>query len=183
MMIYRDMTFIAMYTEDSGSRFTLTFLDIDGKTLRTLESVPEGTVVALNLPAAPYVTNHRFVRWDGYSDGMVVSGDHTLRAIYDSIGFTVTFDSGDGSDVGPQTTGADGKITRPEATTRWGYRFAGWFDDGNREWNFDTDTVNRDVTLTARWELNWLPWFIGGLLAGALLMIIYRIIRGRRNRS
>ena len=31
------------------------------------------------------------------------------------------------------------------------FSFVGWFD-GNRKWDFDTDTVNQDVTLVANWS-------------------------------
>ena len=66
--------------------------------------------------------------------------------------FIVTFDN-----EGTRTTAIiddGGKLTAPAAPTKEGYRFDGWYYDNNggeAKWDFDTDTVTRAMTLTAKW--------------------------------
>lgn len=69
-----------------------------------------------------------------------------------NLKFIVTFDN-----EGTRTTAIidNGvKLTAPAAPTKEGYRFGGWYYDNNggkAKWNFDTDTVTRAMTLTAKW--------------------------------
>ncbi|WP_461255370.1 InlB B-repeat-containing protein [Treponema sp. R80B11-R83G3] len=74
--------------------------------------------------------------------------------------YTVTFDSNGGSYVAPKTGVASGaKITAPTNPTRLSndgtksYTFDGWFRDGGSgtQWNFASDTVTGNITLTAKW--------------------------------
>lgn len=69
--------------------------------------------------------------------------------------FTVTFDSRGGTDVAAQTQVARGTLlAEPEAPTREGYTFFGWYADATRTrlWNFDADAVEQDLTLYAGWD-------------------------------
>ena len=66
--------------------------------------------------------------------------------------FTVTFDAGNGTTPTAQTVWRNRKPAKPADPTKDGYTFAGW-RNGNTEWNFDTDTVTEDVTLTAHWNV------------------------------
>lgn len=69
-----------------------------------------------------------------------------------NLKFIVTFDN-----EGTRTTAIidNGvKLTAPAAPTKEGYRFGGWYYDNNggkAKWDFDTDTVTRAMTLTAKW--------------------------------
>ena len=67
---------------------------------------------------------------------------------------TVSFDSRGGSEVKSQSVPSGNKAVCPEAPTNDGYIFLGWFkDEGtNEKWNFNSDTVNRDMTLYAGWQ-------------------------------
>lgn len=69
-------------------------------------------------------------------------------------GFTVNFDSKGGTDVASQTHMSGELLDEPEAPTREGYRFVGWFRDTacTEAWQFDSDTVEDDMTLYAAWE-------------------------------
>ncbi len=65
--------------------------------------------------------------------------------------FTVNFAGyGQGSYPSITITDEGAKLYEPEAPTREGYIFDGWFI-GDKEWNFDTDIVMSDITLTAKW--------------------------------
>lgn len=68
-------------------------------------------------------------------------------------GFTVTFNSNGGSSVGPFIS-YDGNVTEPTEPTKDGYTFAGWFEDEalTDEFLFDSETVNGDTTLYAKWD-------------------------------
>lgn len=66
--------------------------------------------------------------------------------------FTVTFDADNGTDPAAQTVWRNRKPAKPADPTKDGYTFAGWWN-GDTEWNFDTDTVTGDVTLTAHWDV------------------------------
>jgi len=69
-----------------------------------------------------------------------------------ALKFVVTFDN-----EGTRTTAIiddGGKLTAPAAPTKEGYRFDGWYyanNGGEAKWDFDTDTVTRAMTLTAKW--------------------------------
>ena len=73
--------------------------------------------------------------------------------------FTVTFDSNGGSEVPSQTVKEGGKVSKPIDPTRedegiFRYNFAGWAiapTNNNYLWNFETDIVEKDMTLYARW--------------------------------
>ena len=72
-------------------------------------------------------------------------------------GFTVRFDSRGGTDVAAQEGLMYGDhVAEPEAPTREGYTFAGWYFDENYEkpFNFGSVVVDGDATLYAKWEKN-----------------------------
>ena len=66
--------------------------------------------------------------------------------------WTVVFDSDGGSAVDSQQVKNGERLVRPEDPTKEDYRFIGWFED-DYEWDFDTDTVEGNILLIARWEL------------------------------
>lgn len=70
-------------------------------------------------------------------------------------GYTVTFDSKGGSDVPPQTDLMySDLLAEPEAPTREGYVFQGWYTDegGRYRWDFEQSQVGQSMTLYALWE-------------------------------
>jgi uncharacterized repeat protein (TIGR02543 family) len=89
-----------------------------------------------------------------------VYGDRTLYAKWDSAGpgivyYTVRFESNGGSAISSQTVIAGGKANKPEFDPfRSGFTFGGWYKDTalTIPWNFDSDTVNGDIELYAKWN-------------------------------
>jgi len=70
-------------------------------------------------------------------------------------GYTVTFDSRGGTDVPSQTDVMFGEyVTEPEAPTREGYAFTGWYADENCTylWDMHKDPVEQSMTLYAGWK-------------------------------
>ena len=56
-----------------------------------------------------------------------IGSDH--KTFVNNGTFTVTFDSNGGSEVPSQKVEAGGTVTMPDAPTKDGYVFAGWFTD------------------------------------------------------
>ena len=86
-------------------------------------------------------------------------------AVDTSVTHTVTFDSNGGSAVESQTIAHKGKATKPANPTRVDpvrgeYTFLDW-RNGEELWDFGTDKVLRDVTLTARWLERYEIKFVG----------------------
>ena len=66
--------------------------------------------------------------------------------------YTVTFMS-EGQTVHTDTVVSGGYVTEYSAVTRTGYTLDGWIN-GNSAWNFASNTVTSDTTLTANWKIN-----------------------------
>ena len=71
---------------------------------------------------------------------------------------TVTFDSQGGSDVASRNVDVNTPVAEPDAPTRSGYSFRGWYTaaSGGEEWDFSAP-VTGDMTLYARWSMNNIP--------------------------
>ena len=69
-------------------------------------------------------------------------------------GFTITFDSRGGTDVPAQTQMYGELLEEPEAPTREGYSFMGWYTDSACyvQWDISNDIVESDMTLYAGWQ-------------------------------
>ncbi len=129
-------------------------------------SVPPVTDVAFNAtiaePKAPERTGFDFTGW--YEDpGLTtpwdfskdtVTEDITLYAGWRTERFTVTFNSGEGSSVPPETSVKGLTVDRPSDPIREGYQFDGWYKDTTfrKPWDFKRDTVTGDITLYAKWS-------------------------------
>jgi uncharacterized repeat protein (TIGR02543 family) len=94
--------------------------------------------------------------WSFALDG--VSGVTTLYAQWISANtplYTVFFATGGGgsSTVEPQLVGRGDLVATPATPTRLGYLFGGWYADEalRTPWRFATETVQREMTLYARW--------------------------------
>lgn len=100
------------------------------------------------------VTNNKTISGGTFS-GTVINGEGGTIDEGVSITvlkFVVTFD--DGGTKTTETIAKDVKLTAPAAPTKEGYRFDGWYYDNNggvAKWDFDTNTVTRAMTLTAKW--------------------------------
>jgi uncharacterized repeat protein (TIGR02543 family) len=73
-----------------------------------------------------------------------------------TISYQVTFTANSGSpEPETQTVVQGGRAVEPSAMTRSGYQFDGWYTNSActpPAWEFDTDTVNADITLYAGWK-------------------------------
>ena len=115
-------------------------------------------------PGIPERTGYTYTGW--YTDGTYsvlwdfeedfVDGDTTIYAGWSPNSYTVTFDGAGGGPVPDKMTLIYGSlIPKPEDPVREGYTFGGWKPSGgvksDTAWNFETDTMPEDLTLTAIW--------------------------------
>lgn len=132
------------------NQYTVIFKDWDGSVLKTQNNVEHGT--AATAPADPAQPGFRFSGWDvDYSN---VTADLIVSAQYVGA-HTVTFDSQEGTAVNAQLVNHGAKISQPNpAPTKAGYVFGGWYQESSLQnlWDFDTDTVLKNLTLFARWN-------------------------------
>lgn len=64
--------------------------------------------------------------------------------------YTVTFNSNGGSEVDSRRVAENGTVIEPNAPTKDGYNFIGWYL-GNDKFSFNTK-ITENITLTAKWE-------------------------------
>ena len=152
--VNRNMTLFAKWSRDG---YTVAFDTAGGTEISSVKVKPGAK---LGKPADPtkegyvfggWYTNLSYYReWD--FDWDTVTEDMTLYARWDEK-YTVTFDSAGGSGVPSQQVAPGGKVTKPADPARTGKAFAGWYTSEYyyTEWDFDNDTVNRDMTLFAQW--------------------------------
>lgn len=90
-----------------------------------------------NAPTAPAETVSYYAKWQGVEN-------------------TITFATNGGSAVESRTGRTSETIAEPDAPSRTGYAFAGWYSDQNctRKWDFGSDTVPGAMTLYAKWTAN-----------------------------
>jgi len=76
-----------------------------------------------------------------------------------SAPFTVSFNmNGHGDAPDDQCVSSGGKATAPTKPTADGYVFVGWYENAEctgTAWNFTTNTVTKNLTLYAKWELEY----------------------------
>ncbi|MGM9683018.1 MAG: leucine-rich repeat protein [Eubacteriales bacterium] len=68
----------------------------------------------------------------------------------DAVYFTVSFNTAGAGEIEPRTVRSGQKIAEPVAPEKDNYIFNGWLN-GTVMWDFGTDTVSSDMTLTAQW--------------------------------
>ena len=146
-----DVTFTAIYTE-TINRYTYTFIDEDGTVI--FEATADyGTEIKapadLFKPATQQYT-YTFNGWEGYTNGMTVTGDAVFKAMYSETvnQYTYRFVDVNGIVVFEETADYGTKIKVPQnpekpATQEYTYTFVGW--DGYAE----NMTVTEDVTFVS----------------------------------
>lgn len=109
----------------------------------------------------------------------------------------VHFETYEGSEVPDQILKLGEKVVRPEDPTREGYHLEGWYKDifETEEWNFDSDVVEGNMTLYAKWEEgdpeemvvpmdtgSSLPgWIIPSAIAIVIVILLIILLIMRRN--
>ncbi|HHW31844.1 MAG TPA: InlB B-repeat-containing protein, partial [Clostridiaceae bacterium] len=150
------------------NKYTVTFLDWDDTVLKTQE-VEYGK--GATAPVSPAREGYTFKGWD--TDFNRVTGNLTVRAIYEANKLSVYFNSMGGSKVDPiAEINYDSTIPEPNPPTREGYDFAGWYKDFQltQQWNFETDVVKTNITLYAKWVAKSYSITVSGSITGGTII-------------
>ncbi len=146
-------------------KYTVTF-DTQGADAIASQAIEKGKKATK--PTDPKKEGYTFMGWYKEStcktkwnfETDTVMGNVTLYAKWEKkdtpapITYTVVFNTNGGSTIENQSIKANEKVKKPTDPTKDKYTFVGWFKDSecNNAWNFETDTVTKDVTLYAKWE-------------------------------
>lgn len=142
----------------SGTAFhTITFDENNGSDATTLQVFDNDQAAAPEDPVRP---GYSFKGWylgnELYDFDLPVTKDLTLTAKWEREDgtepavYTITFDRGNGSGSSTVQVTEDEKVALPQEPTKIGYRFKGWYLNGE-PYDFDLP-VTKDLTLTAQWE-------------------------------
>ncbi|MCI5791236.1 MAG: InlB B-repeat-containing protein [Clostridiales bacterium] len=142
------------------AKYTVSFDSNGGSAVASVQ-VNDGDTVAV--PADPTKSGYNFVGW--YSDSFYtnrwqfttpVRSNITLYAKWEAqiARYTVSFDSNGGSAVASVQVNDGDKLTAPTQPVKETYVFVGWYKDSGftQVWDFDTDTVTKNITLYAKWK-------------------------------
>lgn len=128
---------------------------------------------------------------DGRDSYAAACQDVTIILTTDCI---VAFETNGGSGIPDQVVQYGETIPRPDNPVRDGYRLAGWYTDIDLQnpWDFDTDTVQGNMTLYAKWEkgspadetpgddgdggFGGLWWLLGLGLLGVLILFLLLLL-------
>lgn len=142
-----------------GFGINVTFM-ADGQPVGEPMLVVAGEIIDIfDVNDPPAKTGHRFVGWFADEDlteefdfdNTPVTDPITLYAKYEPVSYTITFMDG-GTRYLTATAQYGAKYALPEAPTKEGYTFGGWFTDAEctQEYDFDT-AVTGNVTVYAKW--------------------------------
>jgi uncharacterized repeat protein (TIGR02543 family) len=152
---------------DSSYWYEVTFDTDGGSAAPDAQNILNGGLVTE--PSAPTKYTYTFVGWsidgttiwdfatDMVSENTVLTAMWALDPTY---WFEVSFDT-DGGSAAPdaQHILTGNMATEPPAPTKATYLFVGWSVDREMIWDFGTDTVYENITLTAMWALDPTYWF------------------------
>lgn len=148
--------YTALYNE-IANEYTVTWKNDNGDVLETDKNVPYGTTPSYdgNTPVAKNIEEGKTYTFVGWTPEVSeVKGDAEYTAVYSTADktYTVKFDAAGGSAVADATVGHGEKISANTATTREGFRLAGWaLKDTTNVLNFDEFVVEENITLVAQW--------------------------------
>jgi len=147
-----DMTLKAIWKEKEEEKlFDIEFV-VDGVTKKlNLAKITEKDLESLGFPEKEgyeikwYVNDKEYDFNEPLTENVTLTGKYVKLTVY-----TVKFTSEGGITVPSQKVKPNEKATEPEAPTRYGFIFDGWYLN-NKKYDFSTP-VTGNITLTAKWS-------------------------------
>lgn len=89
----------------------------------------------------------------GYEDSDLAAFTYSVEEDI-PVRYTVTFESDGGTIIPAQSIAENEKVIIPEEPTKEGCFFEGWYQEADHIniWNFETDIIESDITLYAKWN-------------------------------
>ena len=141
--------------------YTINF-ELNGGT-PAIEAVEVKVGEKVTKPENPTKEGYSFGGWfidatfvQGYDFETKVNNDYTLYAKWNVNKYTINFDTQGGTSVSSISFDFGSKLKAPEAPTRTGHEFAGWYVDQEFKTKFDWESTMpaKNLTLYAKWEAN-----------------------------
>ena len=103
------------------NKYTITF-DTDGGT--AIAPITQEYQSAITAPANPTKEGYTFADWDKEIPGIMPAEDITIKALWTTNKYTITFDTDGGTAISPITQDYQSTITKPSDPTKKGYSFS-----------------------------------------------------------
>lgn len=147
-----DATYTAVF-EDGVRYYTIEFVNYDGSVLQSEQMIYGEFPIYSG--SDPYREDDitAYYTWNGWTPEIEpVTEDATYVASYEATQktYTVTFDSVGGGEIASQEVPFGNLVGLPDDPEKEGCTFDGWYN-GVTPWDFATDRVTQDITLTAHW--------------------------------
>jgi len=105
---------------------------------------------------AGWFTDQAFTTQWNFATDTVSAETLVLYARWVTLRYNVKFEANGGTPAPDDQIVVHGnRIQSPKPMTKTGMGFLGWYTSTDVRWNFDTDTVDRHMTLEARWSLTF----------------------------
>jgi len=129
MRVTGDHNFTPVFVSEPVEYFTVRWLDANGDVLLSQQLAQGSVIIAHAAPNAP--TGYRFVRWVGFTPGMLVTGAHDFTALYENEPieyYTITWIGQNNQIILTQRLLYGSAIIIQQGPIVFGYRFIGWDD-------------------------------------------------------
>ena len=142
--------------DETGTKFVLYNCTATrpSKSLNTTEDSKTPVTQTLNVSAAPLANGNVLGMTSDTTPAATLNAWHDTVYVSSGVAlYLVEFNSMGGSPVQSQSVASGAKVTQPEAPTKDGYTFSGWYSDLDLTdaWTFSTDTVSSNMMLYAKW--------------------------------
>ncbi len=138
--------------------YTITF-DVDGGSAVSTQKVEKGEKASK--PVDPTKVGYEFDNWylgeeqtPFDFENTSINKSITLKAKWNINQYSITFDSDGGTPVDTITQDYDTAVSASVTTTKTGYEFLGWFEEGSTDAYVFTTIEARNVELKAKWNIN-----------------------------